>query len=165
MSKIIDSLKKIQFKRENGYHQDDSVSPVVNSKGNPILKKQNSRPNKNSVGTWFVPLVFVLFMLVTFILNLKLFLMMRDYRSEKDLTLKKVSEIVDLLEKKNKLQSEALSLELKLLTKQNAKLKDELDVQKVATENLTKAKNTLFKRMSAFEAEISSLKPSNPQTR
>lgn len=159
VSKIIDSLKKIQFRRENSSHPEDSAPSVASSnKANPEIRKPNTRANKNSDGNWFVPVIFALFMLVTFGLNLKLFLMMRDYRTERDQSIKKVNEVVELLEKRNKLQAEAFSIQMKIFSKENAQLKEELQAQKVAVENLTKAKNTLFKRISAIEAELGQIK-------
>ncbi len=165
MSRIIDSLKKIQFKRENGFHRDELSSPVVSSETNPLVSKSNSKANKNSDGKWFVLVVFALFMLVTFGLNLKLFLMMRDYRQERELTIKKVSEIVELLSTKNKVEIESISDNVKELSKQNAQLKEQLQVQSASIENLTKAKNVLYKRMSAFEAELGKLQNGNTPTR
>ena len=139
---------------------------MVESKYSTLLSRKNSvkakqQEAKRKAFSFTVKAGLALLVIFILVLNFNLFLMMRRNLSEIRASEQRVREYsinsmrmgADVLEKVN---PQILTVDEKIQV-----LERELDVQKVAIENLTKAKNTLFKRMSESEVELDDLKKEN----
>lgn len=184
MSKTINLLNNIERKRNGKYSSALTKEKEINAiykahakYNEPITKddpRSKKKPKANKNKLWLIGAIFALFIALNFMLSLTLFAMMHKYKSEAHNTVAGLNEIKGVLnENIKKADSFAddikqLGLDAKRLSKEahgiSAAIKElnqKSDSQSFAIENLTKAKNTLFNKVSSLEAELQSSKPTN----
>lgn len=147
MSRIIDALNKLEKERR---------------KAGP-----GRREHAKTFNIWILGLVVTAMFFTILGFNLRLFTLMKNYESEKNQVLGKLSKIEDLLNDYSQQLNNNYEITVKFndtLVNLNNKVKDVFtmiqdlekskDSQSFAIENLTKAKDTLFNRLSSLEAKI-----------
>ena len=165
MSKIYDSLKKLQKKRTDEYSQaidKAAITEIANSKKEITTKTK---------GPWLVWLFVGALIFILFAFNIRLFLIAQNYTSTIQVTLSKLTSFEESLNK-NASQISNISMVMQEvssdLEKINSNINDSIamineakkanEVNAFAIENLTKAKNTLFKTVNELTLELDKLK-------
>ena len=165
----INSLKELQEKRAGKYSSALTNEPII--KDDPQSKK---KPKANKSKLWLIGAIFALFIALNFMLSLTLFAMMHKYKSEAHNTFAGLNEIKGILNENIKkvdsftddikqlgLDSKKLNRETQGISAAIKELSQKSDSQSFAIDNLTKAKNTLFNKVSSLEAELQSSKTTN----
>ncbi|RJP28755.1 MAG: hypothetical protein C4533_02915 [Candidatus Omnitrophota bacterium] len=161
MSKTIDLLNQISKSR---YTQ--GLSKVTNelkigSARNNIVSNRKSRIPL----TWMLGMGVATIILLNFIFTMKLFFIVKNYSSNSAEVIVKLNEI-DKISQKNTQKLEKYSSDVSKISSvigvvdtkikdsnlRIAELQKQLESQKFAIENLTKAKDTLFNKVSELEA-------------
>lgn len=144
MSKTLNQLKSAQEEYRNG-------------NGN------SSSEEKATVPRPYLNRILICGVILNLILSVSLFVMLKGYKSERNSTETKLNEIVELSNKNNN-QINGFIADVKKLSEElgaaNSKISQQeknKESQQFAIETLTKAKNTLFNRMSELEAKIEQL--------
>ena len=168
MSKTINQLKQLETQRAQKY-------TTALSKEATTATPQATRAHKHWLN-WKFTLLFAVIILPFFALNLKLFMMVKSYGLKNGETISKLNTIEGLMNDSAR-QMKALTSDIRQIstglesvnikTQDNNNIINQLDkqsdAQKVAIENLTKAKNTLFNRVNSLEIEINKKNSQTPE--
>lgn len=164
MSRTIDLLNQISNSR---------YTQSLSKGSNEIVSNVNSAVKNSSVSNrksriplpWMLGMGVALIILLNFIFTIKLFFVVRNYNSDNAEVITKLNEI-DKVSKVNSQKLEKNSSDVSKISSVigvvDTKIKDtnsritelqkQLESQKFAIENLTKAKDTLFNKVSELEA-------------
>jgi hypothetical protein len=166
MSKTIDLLNKIGTQRQGKY----SFYAAHAKYNEPITKdvpQPRKKPKANKSKLWLIGAIFALFIALNFILSFTLFAMMHKYKSEAHHTfaglnenIKKADSFADDI-KQLGLDAKRLSKEAQGISATIKELSQKTDSQSFAIDNLTKAKNALFNKVSSLEVELQGSKTTN----
>lgn len=169
----INSLKELQEKRAGKYSlalnknssAQDTREPLLNQATGPLEAKTLNSKNAGIKGSWIPWLFIAIFALVFLVVNLQLIFAMKGYANQRNAAEKKLNTIEALIDNNTKqisaiLESaQRLSEDAKVASRKIENIKKGIegiektnDVHAAAIENLTKAKNTLFKKLSSLEA-------------
>lgn len=140
MSKTISSLNSIEKKKEGKY-----ASAINKDTAGHLHYSQIHNASLIMMGLFLAIILFILLWS-----NSKLFNKLNSYTLEKYNILAKLNKLEDSLSNNNQLVSD-LNLKISKLEKDN-------DSQTFSLETLTKAKNTLFNRVSLLERKIDNSK-------
>lgn len=156
MSKTIDSLNQIQAQKQNEYSVATTKEPTIKNNGDTArVTNLPSRDSRIRI-TWIFGFLFFILLISILGFNFKLYSMSKSYTSERGFTLTKLNKIEELINRNNKQANDNLaainSLNQEHL-KKTSQLEKTIDTQAAAIENLTKAKNTLFKRVTELETK------------
>jgi methyl-accepting chemotaxis protein len=168
MSKTINQLKQLEAQRTQKY-------TTALSKEATTATPQATRAHKHWLN-WKFTLLFAVIILPFFALNLKLFMRVKSYGLKNGETISKLNTIEGLMNDSAR-QMKALTSDIgqistglesvNIKTQDNNNIINQLDkqsdAQKVAIENLTKAKNTLFNRVNSLEIEINKKNSQTPE--
>jgi hypothetical protein len=157
MSKTLNMLKVATQQRGVGKYSQVAAGLMNEKPGEKI----NGKPKvMRQGGHWLVLSVLASIFLCNLALNIYLFSSLKDYASEKNATVSKLSRVEELL-KDNTQQLKQINLglgSLKIQAKDTdskiAEFDKELDSQKFAVNNLVKAKNEIMNRLSAIESRV-----------
>lgn len=159
MSKI-EKLREAQLQREAKYSQ-----PTARPKGITEFEvKRDNDPDTSALSwlkpSWMMKLLFSLLVLSNIVLALKLIFVVRDYASEKNYSLQQIIEmgktVDDNADKINLLVTglRAQDVKAKNIMSKIEQLEKRAEIQTAATDNLVKAKNTLFNRVTSLESKV-----------
>jgi septal ring factor EnvC (AmiA/AmiB activator) len=156
MSKTIDNLKKLQHLRANG-----NAAPASGpTPERPNMQPKQATPSNQSGRNIFLTLLLVIFLLGLAGLNVKLFLIMRNFTAETSVTSEKLNKLEKIIIN-NLRDINDISTNVAQVTKQVANIEQQLAAQTTAMDNLTKAKNVLFSKMKSLEVGLDKLQRSN----
>jgi hypothetical protein len=151
MSRTIDNLKKLQERKINGYTETSS-------------KQEESSPQYNSTHGHFAfkpslifASIFVVITLSLFAFNIKLLFFVKDMSLERAGTVTKLGKLEALLNE-NKKEMATIFSGIEQIQNKISQVEKDKDSQKFAVETLTKAKETLFKRMNELEGQLDKIK-------
>ena len=166
MSKTINLLNNLERKR-NGKRSFYAAHAKYNEPITKDVPQSKKKPKANKSKLWLIGAIFALFIALNFVLSFTLFAMMHKYKSEAHNTFAGLNEIKGILNENIK-KVDSFTDDIKQLGKETQgisaaikELSQKTDSQSFAIENLTKAKNTLFNKVSSLEVELQSSKPTN----
>jgi len=181
MSKTINLHNNIERKRNGKYSSALTKEKEINTiyaehakYNEPITKDEHQskkKPKAYKSKLWLIGAIFALFIALNFILSFTLFAMMHKYKSEAHNTFAGLNEIKGILNENIKkvdsfaddikqlgLDAKRLSNEAQGISAAIKELIQKSDSQSFAIDNLTKAKNNLFNRITTLEAELEKTK-------
>lgn len=165
MSRTINSLHMAQTQRAAKY------SLAVNARSaetdTPADLPEKYKDSVSNVYTnWIIGLFFATIFAFNLLFIYKLNLVMRVYASERSLTSEKLDNLQRMLAD-NSLQAkeigselQAMALKTKDYNEKFKELEDSNEAMSSSIENLSKAKNTLFERISGIETALEKMKNS-----
>jgi len=148
MSKTINLHNDIERKRNGKYSSALIKEPIT--KDDPQSKE---KPKAYKSKLWLIGAIFALFIALNFILSFTLFATVHKYKSETHNTFAGLNDIKQL-----GLDAKRLSKEAQDISAAIEELIQKSDSQSFAIDNLTKAKNNLFNRITTLEAELEKTK-------
>lgn len=151
MSKIISQLKQAEQKRKT--------------------HKTFSNRGHAHMALWIVGVASIIVTVILLLLNVRVLHLTRNYYANHDYFREKLNRIEYLLTKNdNRVESiivnskqvtsdlDTIKIKIKNVQEQINQLTQDADARTVSMENLTKAKDTLFKKLSALEIELDKIK-------
>ena len=180
MSKTLDQLKQTG-KYTAAYRLHHSESQLLLSERN--VESQVAAPlaspavrDSHSEAKYLTTLIFGILVFISFALNISLFMMLKNYSHSQDVVVSMVADIQKLSQNNEKqagdfsgkLKSlstdlQGINIKLSEARASMAELTNSSETQKTAIDNLTKAKNTLFSRISELEAGFEKMNESIPK--
>lgn len=131
---------------------------LLNNVEKERVLKYSAKASKVRI-SWIICIAALIFAIGVLGFNLKIYLMLKEYAYQESDTLSELNLI------KEKMNDNARQLEVIEVTNSKIKdiyvsirkLRDILDAQAFTAENLAKAKNTLFNRVSALEIQLDNI--------